>query len=529
MSTDFAALDARSPLPPDELPRQWVLRRDGGPLPEGWQHRMHHGWHLAAHPDAHVCELTGVDGNRLGWLLEPQVRLGGERDGVVGESLVLDLTAACGPEEIERALYGRDRRGHTDGDGVEGTWVAVVVAGAGPNALRRVYVGAMHSIVFSAEARVVATTANLVPDLRRDEALSHAFDPLATNASYTFGLTAHRGVRRLLPNHYLDLDDFEARRHWPVAALPPLDDGRAAAMAVVEHGRRLVRALATAHREYRVFLSAGRDSRAVLALLRPFVAEGVVDVRLSTTTSDDLGRRTDLQAARRLARMTGLAHDVDRRQAHDASDVEVQRMFLRIGEAKAGPVLSTPALVAGEQRDTGRFKLAGMAGETARGFYWGPPDRHGVRTPPPRVDADLLLERTESPRTPTTLTAADAWLQGLPAGLRDRPADVLDLAYVEQRLGCWEAPSRYLWPGRPLVSSPMAACRNLELMLRLPIDHRARGRLQHDMVAFAWPELLRVPFNRPTGWLALPGRARRLARAPRAVRRRVSERREARR
>ena len=29
--------------------------------------------------------------------------------------------------------------------------------------------------------------------------------------------TAHRGVRRLLPNHALDLATWEYRRHWPVA------------------------------------------------------------------------------------------------------------------------------------------------------------------------------------------------------------------------------------------------------------------------------------------------------------------------
>jgi hypothetical protein len=113
--------------------------------------------------------------------------------------------------------------------------------------------------------------------------------------------------------------------------------------------------------------------------------------------------------------------------------------------------------------------------------------------------------------TPAVVEVAEAWLEGLPPGFRARAADVLDLAYVEQRLGCWQAPSTYLFPGRRYVSNPMAEAFAIETMLRLPESYRASGMLQRDMVAYGWPELLAVPFNEPTGWLRLrreAGRAR---------------------
>jgi hypothetical protein len=82
-----------------------------------------------------------------------------------------------------------------------------------------------------------------------------------------------------------------------------------------------------------------------------------------------------------------------------------------------------------------------MGGETGRAFYWS------VREPE-EVRPEDLLRRCEAPVIPATLEAAQRWLDTLPAFMRNSPGDILDLAYVEQRLGCWEANSRYLFPGR---------------------------------------------------------------------------------
>lgn len=218
---------------------------------------------------------------------------------------------------------------------------------------------------------------------------------------------------------------------------------------------------------------------------------------------------TDLQGARRLARIAKLPHEVTWRRRHTAETRDVMRAFVRIGESKSGPILSSPDLSRPRPKKPG-FRLAGMAGETARAFYWT--RRRFTRED---VTPRFIVERLGSPATETVLKAAEAWLAGLPPALAANPADVLDLAYVEQRMGCWESSTRYLFPGRPRTTSPMAAAFNIETMLRLPEDYRAAGLLQRDVVAYGWPELLRVPFNTPTGLLRLlrdatrfPGRVR---------------------
>ena len=478
-------------------------------VPHGWAQWTLQGWRLAAHPDAAVCELRARDGTELGWIIEPLAHLRAGGDVLPTQRISLDIPHGASAAAVERALYGRDERGCSDGHGVEGMWVAIVFAGPADDRIARVYPGAIHSVVYSPEHRAVATSHNLVPGLRRDEDLSREFDPLRTNSYYSFGLTAFRGLRRLLPNHYLNLETFDAVRHWPPAALAPLPTGSAGAAAVVDHSRRVVEVLAREHDLFRVFLSAGRDSRAVLTILRPLAAQDG-RVKAATTTSMDLPALTDLQAARRLARIAGVPLEIAWRRRHTADAPAVMRAFVRVGEACSGPSLSAPAL-ARTERQPG-FTLAGMAGETARGFFY----RNRPSPPAGELTPEVLVQRVRAPVTPAVLAAAETWLAGLPRGVRASAASVLDLAYVEQRLGCWESPARYLYPGRPRVASPMSAAFNIETMLRLPEAYRAAGLLQEDMVRYGWPELLQVPFNAPMGVLTLAGRVAVAARRARS-------------
>lgn len=499
-TTDFTALDAQTPLPPGELPRQWVLSRDRADMPEAWATRELHGWYLASHPDARVSQLSGSDGATMGWVIEALAYLEGSDGRVPADDLRLPIASTATAGEVERALYGRDDAGHSSGEGIQGMWVAIVFAGTAERPIRRVYLGAIHSVIYDPAHQVVATTHNLVSEVRRDLVLSRAFDALATNSFFTFGLTPFKGIHRLLPNHFLDLDTFDNVRHWPNHPLPALSSGEEGVVAIVENSRRLIAALGS--QRFKVFLSAGRDSRAVLGMVRPFVDEGA-DVLLSTSVGKDLGSRIDLQAARELARITGLTHEVTHRGRHKAGEISVMRAFTRIGEAKGGPILSAGGVNDWQLRNSdGRFVLAGMGGETARRFYWPRriPSEH-------ETSPEALALRTKSPLIDPVLQAAATWRDGVPSWLG--PANLLDLMYVEQRLGCWESSTRYLFPGRPLTTSPMTTTRNIELMLRLPEPYRASRLLQQDIVAHTWPDLLVLPFNEPRGLLRVQRRAKR--------------------
>lgn len=509
MATNFDLLDSIYPLPREELYRQWSLARDPSSLPAEWPHRTLRGWTLATHPEAHTCRLRGADGTPLGWVLEPLLQT--TSVGTIRPSSVVTIPsrgAEISEAELEEALYGRDTDGHANGAGLEGMWIAVVLG----ESFRRVYLGPTHSVLYDPEQRMVATSQNLFPHWRRDTALSQAVDPLETNRFFSLGLTPFEGVRRLLPNHFLDLDTFEEARHWPRSPYR-VRSGEEVATLMVEHGRRVVGELARDAPSIRVPLSAGNDSRAVLSLVKPFVDSGEHRVELGTAYGESFGKRVDLQGARRLARITGLPHEVRRRGKHAAAPVAaIMRNFARIGETRAGSKLSdTPLLgkaAQAEEHGPKPLTLGGMAGTVGRAFYWG----DGI---PGEVSPEDLLRRLEMPVLPRTIDAARAWLDGLPDFVRRAPADVLDLVYIEHRMGGWEAVSRYMYPGRPRVISPMACGFCIEAMLGLPVDYRLSKRLQRDIVALGWPELLDVPINRATGLLWAESKLRAAARRTR--------------
>lgn len=510
MSANFAALDALYPLPPAELSRQWALTRRSEVLPGAWPCLSLRGWHLAAHPDTSVYALRSRDGVAIGWLIEPLAYLGGESDFAREESgITLPVDAEFTAAQIDRALYGRDAQGSTDGSGFVGSWTAVLISGSG-HALR-LYLGPTHSVVYSPEEQIVATTHNLIPGLKRDIELSEAFDPIARNSYYTFGLTAFVGLHRLLPNHRLDLSTFQARRHWPLAEAGSIIEGPVAAARIVEHARRVLDALADTHASFKVPLSAGRDSRAILACLRPFATDDRIAFETFTASRPNLASQTDVQAAKRLSRIAGISHQVVEFMPRASQRTDIERAFVRLGESKCGPNLAAPAREK-SRPPAGQLNLPGMAGETARAFYW-----RSDRPTAADLEPSTLVRRTSSPVSDRVVAAAISWLEGLPAAIRNAPCDALDLAYIEQRMGCWESSSRYLFPGRNRANlSLMATTLCLETMLRLPREYRAAGLLQRDMVAYGWPELLAPPFNRPVGALRLRAVAQKL----RAARRR---------
>lgn len=111
------------------------------------------------------------------------------------------------------------------------------------------------------------------------------------------------GVRRLLPNHWLDLRTQDAHRWWPAGRLAQLDLERASArIATILRGT-----LAAAHHrgDLALLLTGGGDSRLVLAAGRPYASE--LDC---VTIRHPQSYEADVETARALAERFGLTHVV---------------------------------------------------------------------------------------------------------------------------------------------------------------------------------------------------------------------------
>lgn len=455
---------------------QFVLSPDATAFPEWRSRPLAGGWHLASHRSLPIVPVKAGEeevGVLLGWPVSP--------DGRFIESFDLPPDA-----DLVTATYA-----------LGGRWL-LITADA-------VYLDPTGSqpAVFSPERKVVASSSGLIP-ADTDEELAGAFDVVRRNGWYPFGLTPQWGVQRLLPNHALDLHSwttFRCHYRHPVAPIS-LEQGAA---AVVEAVHAVGKACAS---EYGLFaaLTAGRDSRMLLAALRPFIEVA----EFWTAWSDARCNATDAQIARILAKRFGIRHRFLKRVPTTKADIE--GWLDRSGWVTAGARSRNHLM--GDLAAGGRVIANGAAGEVSRAFYWNDDDLAEIPLTPEEV-----VTRVKAPLTAVVLEAAETWLSGLRG--HDR-FHVLDLLYLEHRVGGWASPGNLGSPRTAPTIFFLSRRNAIDAMLAAAPDVKRSGTFPVEVIRQAWPELLDLPFNTPVGLEAAIAPLRSfLRRTRKAIHRRV--------
>src|SRR5439155_20500003 len=104
--------------------------------------------------------------------------------------------------------------------------------------------------------------------------------------------------------------------------------------------------------------------------------------------------------------------------------------------------------------------MTGYAGEVGRAFYWGWGEDLKKDLSP-----EELLRRMHLPNSPESLAAMDRWLECLAD--QDYFA-LLDLLYIEQRLGSWAGPAMYGSAPFAFTLTPFNHRRIFRAMMSLP-------------------------------------------------------------
>ncbi|MEO1686306.1 MAG: hypothetical protein AAFU61_00200 [Pseudomonadota bacterium] len=496
-------------VPPD-FDGQWRLA--AGPLPPdplaGTAHAAREvalpSLSLQLWPRARLTLLRDAAGAPVGALIGTVVDPDAGR--VLGEVETLPEPWApeTSPDDFaERTVLGR----------LSGTYLLILDGGkreGGPGR-RRLYLDACgsRSAVFDAAAGLAAATAPalLGPQAAaRFDAPLHAALNIEGEGWFPAGLTAHRGVTRVLTNHALDLDAWTQTRIWPRDAIPVTDDPEAACRVILADARATARALID-DRPCAMSLTAGNETRFLLAACRDFAKD------IDFVTAEGPNADLDLHRAKELAARFGLRRRTLPRALAD--EARAAEWHARAGQAiGGGNRVEHPAT--DPLKGAGKTLIAGFGGEIGRAFFWRPGDG-----PELEVDADQIVPRFGMPANPAVRAAVEAWLPSI-AHIRD-PFLRLDLAYLELRMGCWAFAQAYVAPGLPEVS-PMISRRCFQAMLSLPPDWRRGNRMILDSVRLAWPELLELPINRYGDWRDPMRLVRRAARNPGLILKRLRKR-----
>lgn len=294
-------------------------------------------------------------------------------------------------------------------------------------------------------------------------------------------LSPYEEVVRLLPNFYLDLDDWSVRRFWPQMAGRSSTTVSDAADALAADLNRLMSAIGNRW-PLQIGLTAGYDSRLTVAAA---VAAGLENVRLFT----QIRSRTpgyEAQVAVAVAESLGLPHRVvpfDPLVDHEATQHIMERNVAGMGSVDEAAARLSSSVGHGEMllvsHVTMAFKLLNEVDN----------DLDAVR----RFFEKGRLRRYR--HRDIALRAFEAWLDTTPAA---SPIDWVDLFRWEMSIGTW-VPNKYLvYDAVAQVLSPLNS-RRLQL-LGLAVDPAARlapYRLLRETIARLEPAVLEFPFNRP--------------------------------
>ena len=289
------------------------------------------------------------------------------------------------------------------------------------------------------------------------------------------GGTVHDGVRRLLPNHWLDLTNWRNKRFRTAHHIFKPTSVENAANTVIQTVQAQIEALVSGPRKPALALTAGRDSRMVLAASHPFRRD-VDYVTLASEKND-----CDTLVPRRITAEQNLSHiELPFRRATP----EARSAYIRAGGNCVAGANSWFHPSVAPLADTHVF-VGGTGGELSRGFFWN------KRNDGKNLTGSTLLRRMGLPRHDETIEVLDEWIANTGTS---EPKDLLDMAYLEFREGCW-ASVQFPCDMTLVRVQPLLAAPAIFSMLGIDAAVKRSASLTDKIIASEWPSLASYGFN----------------------------------
>ncbi|MEM7780751.1 MAG: hypothetical protein AAF697_10205 [Pseudomonadota bacterium] len=430
------------------------------------------GWFLEVSDYVPVTELINTQGKRvgaiLGWAIDPTT-----------SRLLRDSFTVPDTLHSAAAIHGGAIKP------LIGTYIAIIST---PDETR-IYMDALGnlSVVFDPNNAIAGSTAACVMspedyDSRFDSDLYAALE-IEKEGWFPAGLTAHKGLERLIANHFLDCDKWEQVRHSAYEQVTDAAGPVEPQFAIIaDEIRKSAEASLAAGRKVTVGLTGGGDSRLLLAALKP-VRDKVDFYTVAPPVNPDAN--FDVVRARELSKSFELDHHV--LEYVRADDKEANEWDRRVGDC----------VITANRRQhpsvyplDGQICIGGLGGEVGRCFLW--PDLDHL----PPINATSLVDLLKLPRVPNVIERVERWLAQLPA---TETTKLLDIAYIELRMSAWSSVQSYANP-HSVIIHPLASFAAIEAMLRLPPDYRQNDGMIFGFIKQYWPELLDLPINRYGDW-----------------------------
>jgi hypothetical protein len=291
--------------------------------------------------------------------------------------------------------------------------------------------GSQLAAIYDEITKTVASTPTVLSYLRKIEMDTEVIRNVTRTDGttwYPFGLVPCKGVKRILPSRRLQLDRGTCTAIRYLSNDLIIDNPDVITKEIFQRVTSNIVAISkagplTAH------LTAGYDTRMILSSC---LSCGV-SVTFQTFMAENTGARLDCEVAKEIARMCNLEHKTILFQQPETKQIE--QWMERAGWCIYDSVTLLCKTV--KNSDSGQFQLTGGCGEVGRSFYWEKKDltRNYIPT-------KELLKIVGFKYSQLLEDKCESWLSEISSGHLDKTT-ILDIAYIENRLGCWSGPSVY--------------------------------------------------------------------------------------
>ncbi|MEP3637470.1 MAG: PLP-dependent lyase/thiolase [Paracoccaceae bacterium] len=328
-----------------------------------------------------------------------------------------------------------------------------------------------------------------------------------------FGYTRDARVKRLCPNHFLDLATHTQIRHWPRDSLDLVaagdEDGFAEkTQGFIERHQQVIAAL-SAHSSPAILpLTGGQDSRILLACAKPVLD----DIDVLFTHTHNWASREDALVGKMLAHAENRPLDVydvlEEDEVGDDDDA-IKDLFARHLIARGDTASFELPDTVGDKIETWRLKcihLPPKGGILMRGhvtdlskavLYYRAAKIAAKGKAIPRfvglrrmmIVPEDISERNEF--APIATESYDAWVAGMVPGMRER---VIDFVGIEQYRP-YSLSGSFHSSYRNFFICPGNDRRCIELAAALPPIDRMNGKMNALIAKKVAPEFSEIPFR----------------------------------
>ena len=294
--------------------------------------------------------------------------------------------------------------------------------------------------------------------------------------------TPYWEIRNLLPNHYLNLHQAKAFRYWPVAGCIPslsVDESIQLCAPILKNSIKA----AAMRFDLRMGISAGGDSRKTLAASRD-ITNRIYFFTLAPPQASMFVNDTKIPA--RLLPQLGLEHHKIAWQPMSHEFRKYYECSVTWAREKKGHIAYSLLNHFGPEVTV----LNSNISEFSQCIYW---------LPKSKINGENLALISNHLNHPLSIKEFQKWLDGAKHTCQTAEMNILDLFFLEQRMGRWVTTAFSEYDIAHETFNPYnnryLHCLMLAVNERHRRDHRWDVPIRH--MKYMWPEVLLEPINPP--------------------------------